>query len=75
MVVLLIHPGALRSFALVLDEKDTLSELRLRIAKKLSLAEGAAADLVLEYELDGVLRRTLEDGAWICSIILRSLFA
>jgi hypothetical protein len=73
MAVLSIHPGALKSFALVLDEKDTLSELRSSIAKDLSLAEGAAADLVLKYELDGVVY-ILEDDAWICSIILRSLF-
>jgi hypothetical protein len=63
MVVLLIHPGAFDSFALVLDEKDTLSGLRSRIAKKLSLAEGAADHLVLEYDLDGTLY-TLNDGAW-----------
>jgi hypothetical protein len=73
MVVLSIEPGAFDTFALVLDEKDSLSGLRSSIAEELSLAEGAAADFVLKYELDGNLV-TLEDGAWICSIILRSLF-
>jgi hypothetical protein len=50
MVVLLIHPGAFDSFALVLKKEDALSGLRSRIAKKLSLAEGVAADFVLDYE-------------------------
>jgi hypothetical protein len=63
MAELLIHPGAFDSFALVLDEKDTLSGLRSRIAKKLSFAEGAADHLVLEYDLDRILY-TLDDGAW-----------
>jgi hypothetical protein len=62
MVVLSIHPGALNAFALRLKEKDSLSGLRTRISKKLSLAEGGADDLVLKYEWVGVLY-TLEDGA------------
>jgi hypothetical protein len=60
MVVLSVHPGALNSFALRLREKDSLSGLRARIAKKLSLAEGAD-DLALKYEWVGVFY-TLEDG-------------
>jgi hypothetical protein len=73
MVILLICVEALVAFALVLDENYTLSDLRARIAENLSLAEGAAADLVLTYERDGVLC-TIKDGTWnvgpLCALSL-----
>jgi hypothetical protein len=60
MGVIVIRPGSLDPFSLVLTKRDSLSTLRSKIAKKLSLD----CDLFFEYYWEGV-PFAIDDGAWI----------